>query len=271
MEDLERYSAEVRAPVTTEAFGWHIASNPPPAMGGARLAHMLALLHQARRDSPVERLRAIVEAERASLAPYDRSDADVADVAAEEQGRARARGSASGSTTHASAADADGLVCSVTESNGYGAGLLVGGVMLNNTMGEEELMPEGPEGVPPGARCHSNMAPTVARGNGMTLGLGSPGADRIVGAIAQTIMAIATEGVSLRDAVAAPRAHLAARDGERLLCYEPGLPGDLVGYTPRPYSEPHMFFGAVQAASVTDEGRVEAAHDPRRSGASALV
>jgi hypothetical protein len=32
-----------------------------------------------------------------------------------------------------------------------------------------------------------------------------------------------------------------------------------------------MFFGGVQAASVTADGVVDAAHDPRRSGASALV
>jgi hypothetical protein len=32
-----------------------------------------------------------------------------------------------------------------------------------------------------------------------------------------------------------------------------------------------MFFGAVQAASVSEDGAVDAAHDPRRSGASALV
>jgi hypothetical protein len=32
-----------------------------------------------------------------------------------------------------------------------------------------------------------------------------------------------------------------------------------------------MFFGGVQAASVDDLGRVDAAHDPRRSGGTAFV
>ena len=267
-EDLKRYRSEPRAPVTREGFGWHIASNPPPEVGGARLAHMLALLDEASRSDDVQRLRAIAEAEIAALGPQDGSDADVGDVASQPD---RARGRSSSATTHASAADAGGLVCSVTESNGYGAGLMVGGVMLNNTLGEEELMPRGLAGLPPGARCHSNMAPTIASGRDLTVGLGSPGADRIVGAIAQTIMAIALDGLPLADAVAAPRVHLATRDGRMFLCYEPGLPGERVGYPPRPYTERHMFFGAVQAASVAEDGSVDAAHDPRRSGGSALV
>jgi gamma-glutamyltranspeptidase len=75
----------------------------------------------------------------------------------------------------------------------------------------------------------------------------------------------------LADAVAAPRAHLDSRRGQERLCYEPGLPGEELGYATRPYDELHMFFGGVQVASVDDNGNVDAAHDPRRSGSSALV
>jgi gamma-glutamyltranspeptidase/glutathione hydrolase len=273
LEDLARYRSEARAPVTTEAFGWHIASNPPPAMGGARLVHMLALLDEADRGDEIARLRAIVEAERAAIGPGDVTQREVGDVVAAEAERSPPASWArpSQSTTHASAADAGGLVCSLTESNGYGAGLVVEGVMLNNTLGEEELNPLGPKGLPPGARCHSNMAPTIARGEDVTVGLGSPGADRIVGAVTQTIMSMAVDRQPLSRAVAAPRVHLAVRPDDKLLCYEPGLPGDALGYTPRPYDTLHMFFGAVQAASVTDDGHVDAAHDPRRSGGSAVV
>jgi hypothetical protein len=32
-----------------------------------------------------------------------------------------------------------------------------------------------------------------------------------------------------------------------------------------------MYFGAVQAAAVTEYGDVDAAHDPRRSGGSLLI
>jgi gamma-glutamyltranspeptidase/glutathione hydrolase len=143
--------------------------------------------------------------------------------------------------------------------------------MLNNSLGEEELNPLGVHGLAPGSRCHSNMAPTIASGPGVVVGLGSPGADRIVGAIAQTLMRMAVDGDSLEDAVAAPRAHLDPRPEGETLCFEPGLPGDKLSFKPRPYDDIHMFFGAVQAASVSDDGSVDAVHDPRRSGGHVLI
>ncbi|CAN5629172.1 gamma-glutamyltransferase [soil metagenome] len=273
LDDLTSYTSEARVPVSTRAFGWRIDSNPPPAMGGALLTHMLALLDKAKLDEPVQRLRSLVEAEHAAIGYRNDRYKEPGDVAGavEDDVTTRPPGASSPSTTHTSAADADGLVCSVTESNGYGAGLVVHGMLLNNTLGEEELNPAGAHSLPPGSRCHSNMAPTVARGPGVCVALGSPGADRIVGAIAQTIVALAVDGCALSDAVAAARAHLASRPDGDLLCFEPGLPGTKLGYRHRPYEGLHMFFGAVQAASVADNGTVDAAHDPRRSGASALV
>jgi gamma-glutamyltranspeptidase/glutathione hydrolase len=273
-DDLGRYSAEVRAPVSTEAFGWEIDSNPPPAVGGATLIHMLALLEHARLDEPNARLSAVVEAQRAANGYRQERYQDPDGVAAafeDALSGLRVPRQSSPDTTHSSAADADGYTCSITESNGYGSGLVIHGMLLNNTLGEEELNPLGFHRLPPGSRCHSNMAPTIAVGPDRTVALGSPGADRIVGAIAQTFLHLALDGSSLAEAVSAPRAHLDPRpEGERL-CYEPGLDGESTGYTPRPYDSLHMFFGAVQAASVADDGTVDAAHDPRRSGGTALI
>ncbi|MFN2388810.1 MAG: gamma-glutamyltransferase [Actinomycetota bacterium] len=276
-EDLAGYRCEIRSPVVSDVFGWRIGSNPPPSVGGAVLVHMLALLEDADPSDPLERMRAIVEAETAALGYRKEAYADPGQVAAGlEEALARTRRRAgSSSTTHTSAADSDGLVCSLTQSNGYGAGLVVHGIFLNNTLGEEELNPRGVHGLAPGSRCHSNMTPTIAASGDLTVGLGSPGADRIVGAVAQTILALALDGRGLADAVRAPRVHLAAKPEGPLLCFEPGLPGEelalSMGYRARPYDAPHMFFGAVQAASVTADGAVEAVHDPRRSGGSVLV
>jgi gamma-glutamyltranspeptidase/glutathione hydrolase len=274
MEDLTEYNAEVRAPVSTNAFGWTIESNPPPSVGGAVLVHMLALLDGARFDDPLERLRAIVEAQRAAvgyrLERYQDPGA-IAGAFEEALQTLRSKSMRSPSTTHASAADAEGHACSITASNGYGSGLVIHGMLMNNTLGEEELNPLGVHRLPPGSRCHSNMSPTIASGPGLTVALGSPGADRIVSAIVQTFLRIAVDGDSLTDAVAAPRAHLDPRRDGELLCYELELPGAELGYTPRHYDEIHMYFGAVQAASVDDAGNVDAAFDPRRSGAAVLV
>jgi gamma-glutamyltranspeptidase/glutathione hydrolase len=249
---------------------------------------MLALLHSADLGDPVERLRSIVEAQRMATGYRRERYGDPTGIASAFQeaidglhgGRKHAEDSItrltgralrSQDTTHGSAADSDGYVCSITESNGYGAGLVVQGMLLNNSLGEEELNPLGVHGLTPGSRCHSNMAPTIASGPGLVVGLGSPGADRIVGAIAQTLMRMAVDGDSLQDAVAAPRAHLDPRPEGETLCFEPGLPGDELDFESRPYDNIHMFFGAVQAASVADDGTVAAIHDPRRSGGHVLI
>jgi gamma-glutamyltranspeptidase/glutathione hydrolase len=273
LADLEAYEAEIRLPITTDAFGWRIESNPPPAVGGAVLIHMLALLDGADLSDPVERLSAIVEAQRAAVGYRRERYQDATGIAAAFQealhglgGRAR-----SADTTHSSSSDADGYVCSLTESNGYGAGLSVRGILLNNTLGEEELNPLGAHRLPAGARTHSNMAPTIALGPDGTVAMGSPGADRIVSAISQTFLHLAVDHVPLPQAVAAPRAHLDPRQEGETLCFEPGLPGDQLVYAQRPYDDIHMYFGAVQAASVSKDGTVDASHDPRRSGGSALV
>jgi gamma-glutamyltranspeptidase/glutathione hydrolase len=271
--DLERHEAIVREPIATEAWSWRISSNPPPAVGGAVLVHMLALLHSADLRDPLDRLSAIVEAQRAATGYRRERYQDPTGIAAALDEAIAGAGSStrSASTTHSSAADGDGYACSLTESNGYGSGLIVHGMLLNNTLGEEELNPLGAHTLRPGSRCHSNMTPTIAAGEGRTVALGSPGADRIVGAIVQTFMRLAVDGDSLAEAVAAPRAHLDHRPAGETLCFEPGLPGDQLDFVPRPYEDIHMYFGAVQAASVSDDGTVDACHDPRRSGGHILV
>lgn len=273
VEDLKRYEADIRQPITTDVWGWHIASNPPPAVGGAVLVHMLALLHSADLNDPLERLRATVEAQRTSMGYRRERYQDPSGIASAltEAIEGAGKSMRSPSTTHASAADSDGYVCSATESNGYGSGLMVSGMLLNNTLGEEELNPLGVHKLRAGSRCHSNMAPTIATGARITVGLGSPGADRIVGAIAQTLIRLAVDKQTLAEAVAAPRAHLDPRPEGETLCFEPGLPGEQLDFVARPYDDIHMYFGAVQAASVSDDGVVDAVHDPRRSGGHVLV
>ncbi|MDQ4065727.1 MAG: gamma-glutamyltransferase [Actinomycetota bacterium] len=272
-EDLASYSAEIRTPIATDAFGWEIQSNPPPSVGGAVLVHMLALLEGADLKEPVARLSAIVEAQRAAVG-YRREryqDASEIAVAFEEALNELRSRALSSETTHTSTADADGYACSLTESNGYGAGVTVHGILMNNTLGEEELNPMGVHRLPPGSRCHSSMAPTIATGAGTTVALGSPGADRIVSAIVQTFIRLAVDNATLQEAVAGPRAHLDPRPDGELLCYELDLPGDQLPYVSKHFDEVHMYFGGVQAASVTDDGVVDAVFDPRRSGGVALI
>ena len=274
LSDLKQYEAHRRSPIATDIFGWKVESNPPPAVGGAVLTHLLTLLQETDLSNPTERLRAFVEAERAATGYRGERYQEPGEIAGglEEAIQKMKKHPGSSETTHLSSSDTDGFVCSLTESNGYGSGLMVHGMLLNNTLGEEELNPLGAHRLPPGSRANTNMAPTIASSPELCVGIGSPGADRITGAIAQTFLSIAIDGLSIKEAVAAPRAHVALKPDGELLCYEPGLPGDTLDeYIPRPYDDIHMFFGAVQAASIDADGNVDAAHDPRRSGGTALI
>jgi gamma-glutamyltranspeptidase/glutathione hydrolase len=274
LEDMDGYSVEIREPIERDAFGWRIESNPPPAVGGAVMSHMLALLDAVDLTDVDGRANHFVEAQSAAMGYRKEAYQEPGDIAGaleEIMTRLGHQPRRRGETTHSSSAGSDGYVCSISESNGYGSGLVVHGMLVNNTLGEEELNPMGVHRLLPGSRCHSNMTPTIAGGPDRIVALGSPGADRIVGAIVQTLIRLAVDGDSLTDAVSAPRVHLDARPEGSLLCFEPGLDPNPRDCIPRPYDDIHMYFGAVQAASVTPDGKVDAAHDPRRSGASALV
>ena len=64
-------------------------------------------------------------------------------------------------TTHVSVIDADGNAASASVSNGEGNGQIVGrfGFMLNNMLGEEDLMPDGLGNWRENVRLSSMMAP----------------------------------------------------------------------------------------------------------------
>jgi gamma-glutamyltranspeptidase/glutathione hydrolase len=175
-------------------------------------------------------------------------------------------------TTHLSCVDGDGLAVSITASMGYGSGLVVPGtgIPMNNTLGEPELNPRGFHALVPGERLVSSMSPTVVSSEeGGLISLGSPGASRIPTAILQTVINVVDFGMSLEEAVLAPRFH--AEDD--LFAYEAGArTAELDGYERvLSYETPNMYFGGVNAVRRTPAGRFEAAADPRRSGGTTFV
>jgi gamma-glutamyltranspeptidase/glutathione hydrolase len=279
-EDLAAYRPIEREPIVVEADGWQVATNPPPALGGAVLAAILLLVEDHPfRSWTEEEARRLAAVQRAVLSyrarVLDRST-DRAAAAAELLDRARAGdlqallGSAS--TIHTSCVDSDGLACSVTVSAGYGSGVMVPGtgLWLNNSLGELELHPTGLDSFRPGDRLPSNMAPTVARrSDGAVLAIGTPGASRITTSIAQVLVNFFHVGMSLTDAVDHPRLHVEVFGGRPTIAYEPGMPvvafDDLEA---RAFPDLSMYFGGIGVAMWDPlAGHFEAA-DPRRSGAA---
>lgn len=274
--DMAAYEAIVRQPIRLHLNGWEIATNPAPAVGGAALAAILMLVTQEGFDGwtagNVSRLvaaqNAVFNYRRTALEP-----ADDLPVAVERLLEAARMGDlqtllASGSTTHVSAVDSDGLACSITSSAGYGSGVKVSGtgIWLNNSLGELELHPKGFHGLEPGSRLFSNMAPTVARnGRRAVLAVGSAGADRITSAVVETLLNHLMLDMDLAAAVGHARVHAETFQGEPTVAYELDLPVEMEGNV-RHFPERSMYFGGVQAAAWSPAEGLAATADPRRSG-----
>ena len=158
----------------------------------------------------------------------------------------------------------------MTTSNGEGSGYVVPGtgIMLNNMMGEDDLHPDGFHASPPGLRVGSMMAPSlVMDGDRVRLVVGSGGSKRIRTALLQVISHVVDFGLSVHDAVEAPRVHW---DGEAVQV-EPGHDrAALAGLGDDPineWPERDVYFGGVHAVVPGVEG----AGDPRRGGGAMLV
>lgn len=275
--DLREYQPIVARPTLRPMGGWTVALNPPPSVGGPMLAAMIGEL--AARDDFT--LQDVIEIQQHvlgyRLAVHDRSMDLLADghallQAVERHGLAGLPTSAS--TAHVSAVDEEGTACAITMSSGYGAGMVAPGtgILLNNALGEPELNRLGLHSVAPGTRLASNMAPTTARSaTGGALAIGSPGADRITTALMQVLGRSLLHGEPLQAAIDAPRLHVRTLDdGSRRVDHEPdddiATAVERSGLASHAYPGPHMYFGGVGAAQLSQAGLV-AAGDHRREAA----
>lgn len=263
-DDLAGYEPEIRHPLESEISGWDVVANPPPAVGG--VAILDALSQVDRSNNPLDHeiwKDALVGAFR-HRREYERHGG--------EEGMHRLLASAglkSPSTISVSAVDDEGMAVAATFSAGYGSGVVPRGtgLLMNNSLGEIELVPGGEESLLPGERMMSNMAPTTVRSGGDVVAIGSPGADRITSALAITLIRFLLAGDSLEDAIEHPRLH-PERVSPVAIAAERGI--ELHGPEFRWYEEPHMFFGGVNSAGLIGD-RLIAHADSRRVGSAVVV
>jgi gamma-glutamyltranspeptidase/glutathione hydrolase len=118
------------------------------------------------------------------------------------------------STSHFVIVDAAGNVASMTTTieNAFGSRLMVRGFLLNNELTDFSFRSHV-DGVPvanrvaPGKRPRSSMAPTIVMKDGApVLAIGSPGGSRIIGYVAQSIVAHLAWGLDVQQAVSLPHA-----------------------------------------------------------------
>jgi len=275
-DDLRNYKPVVRKALTIEVGGWQLATNPPPAIGGACLAALQqAFGTQAFSEWDAQSMTRLVRAQAAVMS-YRQVKLDIADevirpidelLKLAQSGQLLSKW-ASGSTVHTSSVDSEGLACSITASSGYGSGDMPAGtgLWLNNCLGELELNRQGLAAGPPGKRLPSNMAPSIARKGKTVLSVGSPGADRITTALHQFLVNFVQLGLDLASAVAHPRLHLKIDGDDSSLAFEAGFEPPDVGLPTTRFSDINMYFGGVVAALAHSGGTFEVAADPRREG-----
>jgi gamma-glutamyltranspeptidase / glutathione hydrolase len=295
--DLDGYRVISRRPVRAAYRGTEFVSNPPPSSGGLLIAFALRVLDglgpmpARRRAGSLARLgEAMREAGRARSGNFvselyrggaaGRMLADERVAAAVESARARSSAPAlelagTPSTTHVSAVDGNGTAASLSASTGCGSGFVVPGtgIQLNNMLGEPDL--NAPGRTPrPGTRLTSMMAPSVVLEDGRPrLVVGSAGSIRLRGAILQIVVNVVDHGLTVEQAMEAPRIHL----DEGVLQLEGGIDAAVAdrleeaGYAVNRWAGRNLYFGGASAVAIHRDGGLEAAGDPRRGGAGVVV
>ena len=242
--DLAAYKTAERAPVRGTYRGYEIIGPPAPASSGMHIVEMLNILEGfdiARlRFGTADGVHLLAEALKIAFADRAVSTADPAfvkvpaerltakDYAAERRahidmtrakqwsaglapgdGQMAAPGE-SADTTHVTTADAQGNVVASTQTiNGlFGACAQIPGtgMIANNYMYNFDPHPGAVMSIAPGKRVFTSMAPMMAlRGAKPAFALGLPGALRIFPSALQAILNIIDHGMSLQEAVEAPR------------------------------------------------------------------
>jgi gamma-glutamyltranspeptidase/glutathione hydrolase len=290
-EDLAAYRVEDRTPGETEYRGRRVVTNPPPSSGGLLIADSFVHLAASDQVAVADLVAAMDFANRGRDREFVEGlsrpgfwdeflDSGASWVTGEHDSvdRGPPRGDdAIGSTTHVSVLDADGLAVSCTCSNGSCSGVIVPGtgISLNNMLGEMDLNPLGAENNRGGERVTSMMAPTVVLDDGEpTIVVGSAGSNRIRSAVLQTIVNVIDRGMSIEDAVQAPRVHF--ENG--LIQSEPGIDELALealqksGIPVAQWDRKNLFFGGCQAVGRdVGNGQLAGAGDPRRGGTALSV
>ncbi len=250
-DDLATYQAKERPPVHSTFRGNDVFGVGPPASGGIVLAEMLGILEtfDLKADGPdsARTLHRVTEAQRRAyftrateVADPDFVKIDVETLVSKEHARALASsitdkatpsaslapfpilGAEGTDTTHLSTLDASGSAVALTYTleEGYGSKAVVAGAgfLLNNEMGDFNLIPgrtdvsgrigTEPNRIAPGKRMLSSQTPTiVVRDGKVRLVTGSPGGRTIPNTVLWVVLGVLEFGLEPREAVDAPRTH----------------------------------------------------------------
>jgi gamma-glutamyltranspeptidase/glutathione hydrolase len=235
-DDLASYKTVERAPVRAFYRGWEILGPPPPAASGVHITQMLNILEgydiAAMGFGTAETIHLLAEVLKIAFADRTAAsgDPDYVDVPVErltskdyaaerrreiDPSRAQAWGAGVGQlegahTTHVTVTDAFGNVVATTQTinNLFGAKILIPGLGMipNNYMNLFDPRPGHALSLAAGKRVTTSMSPMMALRNGrLVYALGLPGGKRIFPSAFQALVNLIDHGMSLQEAVEAPR------------------------------------------------------------------
>lgn len=295
--DFAEYRTSLAEPIWGSYRGHRIATNPPPSSG----LSMLELLHilenfdvAALGHNSAAHVRLLAEAmKRMTIdkdafmgdpayvdVPVDRltskqhAAAHAASIRAGERASVKRLDRSQRETTHVSVVDADGNAVALTHTLGSPSGAITEGLgfIWNGTMSRFDPRPGRAGSIAPGKRRASSAAPTVVfSGDRASIVIGAPGGSYIAPAVAQGISNVIDFGMSMGEAVAAPRI-MGVSDAIDVANRVPRFVTDALeaeGYTVK--RNPMSFaFAALHGIRIADDG-LEGGADPQRDGMALQV
>jgi len=234
--DLDAYRVIERAPIRGSYRGFEIIGPPPPSSSGVHIVQMLNVLEgfdvgrmgsgsadavhltaEALKIAFADRAAATadpdfvtVPVERLTSKAYADERRAKLDMARAQRWSAAVTLGDARNTTHVTVADSFGNVVASTQTiNGvFGACVQIPGtgMLANNYMYNFDPHPGRALSIAPGKRVFTSMAPMMAaRAGRMAYALGLPGALRIFPSALQALVNLIDHGMSLQEAVEAPR------------------------------------------------------------------
>ncbi|MEN3377038.1 MAG: gamma-glutamyltranspeptidase / glutathione hydrolase [Hyphomicrobiales bacterium] len=230
--DLAAYELSVVPPLWGEYRGLKIATSPPPGSGLSMLQVLHILGHfdvGALEHGAAEHIILLAEAMKRMTIDKDAHMGDPAYVdvpverllsaahcgevasrikAGERAVVTRLGDKSTRDTTHISVVDDAGNAVALTHTLGSPSGAITDGLgfMYNGTMSRFDPRPGRAGSIAPGKRRSSSAAPTIVfRDEKPYVVIGAPGGSYIAPSVAQGLMNVIDFGMSMREAVAAPR------------------------------------------------------------------
>ena len=298
-DDLAGYETVRCDPLWGSYRGHRVSTSNPPG-GGIMLIEMLNILEafdlKAMGHNTPEYIRTVSEAMKIATIDKDRhvgdpafvdipverlTSKDYAATHADAVGRgekAHVERMQSGDeprhTTHISAVDEDGNAVTVTHSLGSPSGVITEGLgfMYNGCMAVFDPRPGRAGSVAPGKRRFTSMAPTILfRGDEPYVVIGAPGGTFIAMGILQAILNVVDFGMSISDAIAAPR-FTCNSDTVDFSNRIPRYTEQAVAQMGYPTARSHMSYTYAGVHGILiDGGEWHGAADPGRDGMALAV